>query len=229
MNPLQDSQRNGEPESPTLPNPMFGRSPLTDPRSLASSVLFHGPGDPRCVGGRVASGVTIGLAPRRLPSRPRLARSTTVPQPRAQAGPRGRSAATLFPKNSGSRPMAAPPNRRRWRDPAAEALLADVLPAPTSPDASLRALPGPLTSGVGVVPGGGTGGGGGSGGGFGRGASVEAAGRGPSSSVPASRPRSFAYVIDCSGSMSENGGARPGQARIARQPRPAPAGRPVRP
>ena len=88
------------------------------------------------------------------------------------------------------------------RDPVADALLADVLPAPTSPDASLRAMPGTLNTGVGVVPGSGTGGGGGSGGGSGGGVGK---GTGPGTEFFGAREQasSFAYVIDCSGSMGE--------------------------
>ena len=54
-----------------------------------------------------------------------------------------------------------------------------------APRALDRALPGPQTTGVGLIPGSGMGGGGGSGGGSGE-ASAAASARGPSSSAPAS-------------------------------------------
>ena len=64
-----------------------------------------------------------------------------------------------------------------------------------------RALPGPQTTGIGLVPGPGTGGGGGSGGGSGGGVGR---GIGPGTEFFGAREhgRSFAYVIDCSGSMA---------------------------
>ncbi len=86
------------------------------------------------------------------------------------------------------------------RDPAAEALLSEVLPSLPSAEASRRALPGPQL-GSGVLPGPGLGGGGGSGGGSGGGVGR---GVGPGTEFFGARERaeSFAYVIDCSGSMA---------------------------
>src|SRR5262249_23396473 len=81
----------------------------------------------------------------------------------------------------------------RTRDPAADALLSEILPAPATADASQQALPGLQTTRLGVLPGSGSGGGAGSGGGW-AGARVgergEASARGwvqgPSSLEPAS-------------------------------------------
>src|SRR5262249_21739299 len=86
---------------------------------------------------------------------------------------------------------------------AADALLSEILPAPASADASQRAMPGPLTTGVGALPGPGTGGGGGSGGGSGGGVGR---GIGPGAGVFGGRQHAgpFAYVIACSGSMASS-------------------------
>ncbi len=66
-----------------------------------------------------------------------------------------------------------------------------------------RALPGPQTTGEGIIPGSGMGGGGGSGGGTGTGTGR---GIGPGTQFFGARDHahSFAYVIDCSGSMNSH-------------------------
>ncbi len=87
-------------------------------------------------------------------------------------------------------------------DPAADALLNEILPSTAQQpvEALQRALPGPQTTGVGLIPGSGLGGGGGSGGGSGGGLGR---GIGPGTEFFGAREHghSFAYVIDCSGSM----------------------------
>ncbi len=87
------------------------------------------------------------------------------------------------------------------REPSADALLSEILPAPATADASQRALSGPQTSGIGLLHGPGLGGGGGSGGGSGGGVGR---GIGPGTAFFGAREHagSFAYVIDCSGSMA---------------------------
>ena len=72
-------------------------------------------------------------------------------------------------------------------DPAADALLNEILPstAQQPAEALQRALPGPQTTGVGLIPGSGLGGGGGSGEARAAG-SAAASAPGPSSSAPAS-------------------------------------------
>jgi hypothetical protein len=89
------------------------------------------------------------------------------------------------------------------RDPAADALLAEILPdSQLKPsDALERALPGPVTAGQGLIPGSGSGGGGGAGGGSGGGAG-RAIGPGTQFFGARDHGHSFAYVIDCSGSMA---------------------------
>jgi hypothetical protein len=88
-------------------------------------------------------------------------------------------------------------------DPTADALLSEILPqSVVRPDESLsREMPELPTPGAGLIPGSGAGGGGGEGGGSGGGVGR---GIGPGTEFFGSREhgRSFAYVIDCSGSMS---------------------------
>src|SRR5262249_34166842 len=88
------------------------------------------------------------------------------------------------------------------RDPA-DALLAEILPSsqPLGEETLQKALPGPQTVGQGLIPGSGSGGGGGSGGGSGGGIGR---GIGPGTQFFGARDHahSFAYVIDCSGSMA---------------------------
>ncbi len=89
-------------------------------------------------------------------------------------------------------------------DPTASPLIGDAVPAPLA-DTSANAPPsGPSTSGIGLLPGEGLGGGGGSGGGSGGGIGR---GTGPGTEFFGARERadSFAYVIDCSGSMTNRG------------------------
>jgi len=87
------------------------------------------------------------------------------------------------------------------RDPAADALLSEILPNPSLPEPAARALPGPQTTGLGVLPGPSTGGGGGSGGGS-RGGIGRGVGPGTEFFGAKEHATSFAYVIDCSGSMA---------------------------
>ena len=91
--------------------------------------------------------------------------------------------------------------RRRWRgrDTSADALLAEALAAADADGPPAPAPPG----GVGVLPGPGTGGGGGSGGGSG-GGTGRGAGAGTEFFGAREKGESFAYVIDCSGSMATN-------------------------
>jgi hypothetical protein len=100
----------------------------------------------------------------------------------------------LAPTEPGSTPPVKPP---------AEALLSEILPTSDArlTEAVQQALPGPQTSGFGPASGAGAGGGGGSGGGIGGGAGH---GIGPGTTFfgASEHAGSFAYVIDCSGSMA---------------------------
>ena len=183
----------------------LGKSPLTDPWSVGSSALFH-------VVIILSASLTVAL---------NVALPTAVTHPRALyaevdpvdnradvpsspgqggGGPGeigGMSNLPLIPPSDGTKAQGG------TRDPAAETLLAEILPNPQPrPSESLqRALPGPKTIGQGLIPGSGSGGGGGVGGGSGGGAGR---GIGPGTQFFGARDHahSFAYVIDCSGSMA---------------------------
>lgn len=181
----------------------IGETPMTDPRSLGSSFLVH-------AAIVLLTSFTV----------------MTATMPRAAEGPmtlRGevepvdnRANVGKVPGEGGGSPgeigglgrvaFVAPSSegaQGAGLDPAAETLLRDILPSRTQPPAEglQRALPGPQTSGVGLIPGSGTGGGGGSGGGSGGGVGR---GIGPGTEFFGAKEtgRSFAYVIDCSGSMA---------------------------
>jgi von Willebrand factor type A domain len=99
-------------------------------------------------------------------------------------------------------------------DGVADRLLADAPPPPVdSPRATEKAPPGPSTTGLGLLQGAGPGGGGGSGGGSGGGVGK---GIGPGTEFFGAQDRasSFAYVIDCSGSMSNRGALRIAKAEL---------------
>lgn len=181
------------------------RSPLTDPRALFGSATFH-----------VALLVVVALAavgaalPRSEPLRPRVLQAEIGPvDNRAPAESGGGAPGELG--GDGQAPTVAIRAEMPDEAPAnsasatAEAILSDVLPdAPAFQLAPAPgALPGPTTSGLGLLTGPGAGGGGGSGGGAGGGIGR---GIGPSTEFFGAREQavSFAYVIDCSGSMINN-------------------------
>ena len=107
------------------------------------------------------------------------------------------SSLPFIPPSDGTKPQGV------TRDPVADTLLAEILPSsqPKPSESLQRALPGPQTTGQGLIPGSGSGGGGGAGGGSGGGAGR---GIGPGTQFFGARDHahSFAYVIDCSGSMA---------------------------
>ena len=176
---------------------IVARSPLTDPRSLGSSLVFH------ALLLAVASVVALSAV---APMAPEL-----QPTLRGEIGPVDNRA----PSQGGGSPgelggeglIAALPTadgtspEGGLRDPAADALLSEILPTPATADDAQRALPGPQITGLGVLPGPGRGGGGGSGGGSGGGVGR---GVGPGTEFFGAREHalSFTYVIDCSGSMA---------------------------
>jgi hypothetical protein len=182
----------------------IGETPLTDPRSVGSSAVFH------VLLVLLAWLAIVNVAmPVMEPSvRPMQAvlepvdnRAEIPPVP----GEGGGSPGAIGGLNQV--PMTAPEDRPGGapasRDPAADALLAEILPnaRPQVSEVIQRALPGPLTTGQGLIPGSGPGGGGGAGGGTGGGAGR---GIGPGTQFFGAREHahSFAYVIDCSGSMA---------------------------
>ncbi len=181
-------------------------SPLTDPRSVGSSALFHG---------LVILLASLAVLPVAMPlggesARPKALyaeldpvdnRDTVAPSPGEGGGSPGEIGATssvpFVSIVDSTKPQEA------TRDPVADNLLAEILPnaQPKPEETQQRALPGPQTTGQGLIPGSGSGGGGGQGGG-----SAGGAGRtiGPGTQFFGARDHahSFAYVIDCSGSMA---------------------------
>lgn len=196
-------ENNGDTDSHSvLPLPL-GETPLTDPRSLASSAILHAVL-------LVAASFTVYSAVRPSASETRAvlrgeiepvdnrANKTVSGEGGGSPGELGGlgSVAFLAPA-SGDTPQGA------GLDPAADALLSEILPTTVQkpPEDLKRALPGPQTTGLGLVPGAGAGGGGGSGSGSGGGVGR---GTGPGTEFFGAKEhgRSFAYVIDCSGSMA---------------------------
>ncbi len=181
---------------------LTGQSPMTDPRSLASSVLFH------LLIVILAWAAVLNVA---LPtSEPEVRRMHAEigpvdnrADPEAVAGEGGGSPGEI----GGTSPVliTGPDPKDSLaaidRDPA-DSLLAEILPTtqPLGPETLNKALPGPKTVGQGLIPGAGSGGGGGSGGGSGGGVGR---GIGPGTQFFGARDHahSFAYVIDRSGSM----------------------------
>ena len=189
-----------------------GQSPMTDPRSLGGSLIFHG------VMIAILSIVALGAAMRQQPEANRAIHGeldtvdNRANREDSQGGgsPGELSADRLAvavaslapPSTSPSTPDSTP-----TRDPAADALLSEILPTPATVTNTIRqALPGPQTSSMAstaeaVASGGGGGGsGGGVGGGIGRGV-----GPGTEFFGATEHAASFAYVIDCSGSMATRG------------------------
>ena len=188
----------------------LGKTPLTDPRSLGGSLLVH------AVLALLASLAAIGVVIQQESEGPKAIQAALEPvDNRAKPDESGGGApgeltpdrlaeavASLAPPSPGPSTPGVPPTH----DPSTEALLSEIVPtraANTEPPPS--ALPGPRTSSLASVagpnPGGGGGGGsgGGVGGGIGRGV-------GPGTEFFGAREHaaSFAYVIDCSGSMASN-------------------------
>jgi len=182
----------------------LGETPLTDPRSLGTSALFH------ALLVLVASLSILNAAlPMTTDSRPKALYAEVDPvdnradvpshpgQGGGSPGDMGALGTLPFVATDGPTPQGAS------RDPVAETLLAEILPSvqPKPDESHQRALPGPQTTGAGLIPGSGSGGGGGAGGVSGGGAGR---GIGPGTQFFGAREHahSFAYVIDCSGSMA---------------------------
>jgi von Willebrand factor type A domain len=182
----------------------LGETPLTDPRSLGGSALIH------ALLVLVASLTVLNVAlPMTTDSRPKalyaevdpVDNRADLPYVPGQGGgsPGDMGALGILPlvATEGTTPQGAS------RDPVADTLLAEILPSvqPKPDESRQRALPGPQTTGQGLIPGSGPGGGGGLGGGSGGGAGR---GIGPGTQFFGAREHahSFAYVIDCSGSMA---------------------------
>ena len=177
---------------PFAPHLELGQSPLTDPRALGSSTIFHA---------FLVVVASLAVLPVAIPlggesARPKALyaeidpvdnREQVPPSPGEGGGSPGEIGATnsipFVSTTEGTKPQEA------TRDPVADNLLAEILPdaQPKPADTSQRALPGPRTTGQGLIPGSGSGGGGGAGGGSAGGAGQLSA-PAPSSSAPASTP-----------------------------------------
>src|SRR5271166_2334909 len=178
----------------------LGETPLTDPRALGSSALVH------VLLIALASLTVLNASITRVPEASGAMRGELEPiDNRADKGKVAGSGGGSPGEIGGLgdiafvAPAAGTNPQGPGLDPAADALLNEILPstAQQPAEALQRALPGPQTTGVGLIPGSGLGGGGGgSGGGIGRGI-------GPGTEFFGAREHghSFAYVIDCSGSM----------------------------
>jgi hypothetical protein len=176
-------------------------SPLTDPRSLASTLFVH---SALLLIASLAAWTVTRPEQETLPSAMRGELDPVDnrdPSVSAGGGPGelgGEGLMEALPSAGDAATTDAS------REPAADALLSEVLPSLPSAEASPRALPGPQTGGFGVLPGPGLGGGGGSGGGSGGGVGR---GVGPGTEFFGAREHagSFAYVVDSSGSMASRG------------------------
>jgi hypothetical protein len=189
--------------NPVIPR-LFANGPLTDPRSLISSALFHA---------LVLTLASLTVAKFALPlaeSPPKDLLVTFDPvdnradirtSPGAGGGGKGDigglSDLPFIPPSNGSSAIAV------THGPVADTLLAEILPNPRPKPGELlqTELVGPQTTGQGLIPGSGLGGGGGAGGGSGGGIG-RTIGPGTQFFGARAHAHSFAYVIDCSGSMA---------------------------
>ena len=179
----------------------LGKTPLTDPRSLVVSMLVNG--GILLAASLMALGVVL---PGEDVPVARVMRGDLGPPTdnRAESEPGGGA-----PGESGGVGVELSADRQSpaapTRDPAADALLADILPTRPSAELPPRALPGPSTSGLGILRGPGAGGGGGEGTGS-RGGIGSGSGLGTEFFGLRDRAGSYAYVIDRSGSMDTRAG-----------------------
>ena len=176
----------------------IGRSPLTDPRSLAGSLVIH-------VAFLLAASAYL-LNAASAPSEPepesRVLRGELEGIDNKAGGISATGGGGDPTSNSAEVAVERAEPSAPTRDPAVDDLMADVLPTRTSSESSKPTLPGPTLADLGLPPGlsagsGGVGGGGGAGGGVGQGV-------GPGTEFFGMRDRggSYAYVIDRSGSMT---------------------------
>lgn len=178
---------------------LIGQSPLTDPRSLASSLVVH------ALLLLLASAAVLTATTSESRVLPRALRGeldavdNRTPPSKAGGGAPGAAGGIGLVEYV---PRAIPgSSSARAAYSSADAVISEILPTQGASESIDRSLPGPQTAGIGVLPGPGTGGGGGSGGGSGGGVGR---GVGPGTEFFGARERagSYTYVIDCSGSMA---------------------------
>ena len=137
----------------------FGETPLTDPRSVGSSVLFHGL-LVLLAGWPSSTSPCRSTEPARGRSAPRSTRSTTGPIAEVP-GEGGGSPGEIGGISKMPVDLARRAGQHRGGEPrpTADALLAEILPGsqPLGPETLQKALPGPQTIGQGLIPGSGTG------------------------------------------------------------------------
>jgi hypothetical protein len=184
----------------------LGQSPLTDPRSLGGSALFHA----LVVLIAALTALNAVSLPMGESARPKALHTEFGPVDNRDSVPFSPGEGGGGPGEIGgvsSVPFVSSTDETKSqdaaRDPLADTLLAEILPSsqPKLSETMQSALPGPHTTGPGLIPGSGSGGGGGVGGGSGGGAGR---GIGPGTQFFGARDHahSFTYVIDCSGSMA---------------------------
>ena len=177
-------------------------SPMTDPKSLASSLLVHGLLMVIVSAAAFSAGDPVELNPGPkaiMASLDPIDNRDKVLEGEGGGGP-GEVGSEQFAPSLDPKPANAEVSRTAASNPTADALLAEILPTPVASENTHQALPGPQTSSLITLPGDSLGGGGGSGGGTGGGVGR---GTGPGTEFFGERENamSFAYVIDCSGSM----------------------------
>lgn len=171
-------------------------SPLTDPRALVSSALLH----LLLLALASAAVLTVASPGADAPVERVMSGELGPVDNRAGYEPAGGSPGELGGVGvelSSDRGTPASPTR----DATADLLLSEILPTRDDARPEPKTLPGPPTSGLGVLPGPGAGGGGGVGAGSG-GGTGKGIGAGTEFFGVRERANSFAYVIDCSGSMA---------------------------
>ena len=193
-------------DEPELPGPseeastgtILRRSPLTDPRALIVSLMIH------ALLLAVASVLALRVVAPRQDSGPGRMMTGDL-GPTDNRAPNESSGGTGEPEGraadlSAEPGIPAPPTR----NPAADALLSEILPTRDSAEMATETLPGPSTSGLGTLNGTGSGEGAGQPGGS-LGGGGKGTGLGTEFFGMRDRGGSFAYVIDCSGSMTARG------------------------
>ena len=178
-------------------------SPMTDPRSLASSLLVHGLLVAIVSAAAFSGGERLDINPPPKSIKGMLDpldnRDKSTPEGEGGGGP-GEIGSEQFAPALDPKPANSEFAKSAALNPTADALLAEILPTTPSMENTHQTLPGPQTSSLITTPGDSLGGAGGSGGGTGGGVGR---GTGPGTEFFGERENatSFAYVIDCSGSM----------------------------
>ena len=131
----------------------LGQTPLTDPRSVLISLVFNGA---LLLGASLMA--IAAVMPHEDVATPRVLKGEVESTDnradyQAGGGSPGEQGGMGVELSADRRTPVAP-----TRDPAADALLAEILPTKPSAPLTPRSLPGPSTSGLGLIPGLGAGG-----------------------------------------------------------------------